>query len=488
MVRLKLSGEAFQYDIISLVKAFYPEEKIALCRGEDDGGGPLIQVDTGEDAIRIQVFEEERAAASYEEPVNQKPAADLAYKREYKKLLKKVIYHCLSDYLKKELPWGTLTGVRPTKLCVDHLEKGFGPEETVQFMEDDYWCSRERAELGTEIAGREIMLLRDIDYRREYSIYIGIPFCPTTCLYCSFTSYSLADYGQWISQYLDCLFREIEAVGRMCRDRKITAVYVGGGTPTTLNEAQLFALIRKIKETFPMSGVREFTVEAGRPDSLTPGKLCLLRDLGVTRISINPQSMQQKTLDLIGRKHTVEQINEAFAMAREAGHDNINMDLIIGLPGENAKDVAGTLEKMKELGPDSLTVHALALKRASALTRDFEQYRDRVPTDTVRMQQETYAFAKEQGYLPYYLYRQKNMAENLENIGYAKPGKEGLYNVLIMEEKQTILACGAGASSKFVYHDENRIERVENVKSIRDYLERVDEMIERKSRKCGDLG
>ena len=222
------------------------------------------------------------------------------------------------------------------------------------------------------------------------------------------------------------------------------------------------------------------TVEAGRPDSITKEKLQILKDYGVGRISINPQSMRQKTLDIIGRKHTVQQIEEAFYMAREVGHDNINMDIIIGLSGETPEDVSYTLEQIHKLNPDSLTVHTLAIKRAARLNTNKELYANLKARDPLTMLQLTYDYAKENNYLPYYLYRQKNMAENLENIGYARYGKEGIYNILIMEEKQTILALGAGGSSKFVFHNENRIERVENVKSLKDYNERVDEMISRK--------
>jgi oxygen-independent coproporphyrinogen-3 oxidase len=235
-------------------------------------------------------------------------------------------------------------------------------------------------------------------------------------------------------------------------------------------------------------------VEAGRPDSITADKLKVLKTHGVSRISINPQSMRQKTLDVIGRKHSVEQVIEAFYMARELGHENINMDIIIGLPGENKEDVAYTLREIDKLKPDSLTVHTLAIKRAARLNLEKARYQDMVPMDTKEMLRLTSNYAKGANYLPYYLYRQKNMADNLENIGYAKYGKEGLYNILIMEEKQTILALGAGALSKFVFHEENRIERVENVKNLKDYIERIDEMIERKrnflkeSSRCKEKG
>jgi oxygen-independent coproporphyrinogen-3 oxidase len=235
-----------------------------------------------------------------------------------------------------------------------------------------------------------------------------------------------------------------------------------------------------VKKHFDFTYVKEFCVEAGRPDSITREKLEVLKKWGVDRISINPQSMQQKTLDLIGRRHSVEEIIEAFHLARETGHQNINMDIIIGLPGENPADVADTLTQIKALNPDSLTVHTLALKRAARLNIEKKNYADLKASEVSDMLEKTIHFAEENNYLPYYLYRQKNMADNLENIGYSRYGQEGLYNILIMEEQQTILALGAGGMSKFVFHEENRIERVDNVKSVLDYISRIEEMIARK--------
>ncbi|MBQ9593370.1 MAG: coproporphyrinogen dehydrogenase HemZ, partial [Lachnospiraceae bacterium] len=361
-------------------------------------------------------------------------------------------------------------------------EEGATQEEAVSRLRTDYRVSEEKACTAAQIAMTERELFSGISVSDEISVYIGIPFCPTTCLYCSFTSYPVEEYRNVMESYLDCLFREIQATAEMAAGKRITAIYVGGGTPTSLSAEQLRRLIDTIQSNFPMDQVREFTVEAGRPDSLTPEKLKVLKKMGVGRISINPQTMKQETLDLIGRRHTVEDIRRAFAWAREAGHDNINMDLILGLPGENADDVSETLRQIGILAPESVTVHTLALKRASRLVREIDRYEDLTPTDTVESLRRSVAFAREHGYRPYYLYRQKNMAENLENVGYARPGREGLYNILIMEEMQTILACGAGATSKFVYPAQNRIERADNVKSIRDYLERIDEMIERKRR------
>jgi oxygen-independent coproporphyrinogen-3 oxidase len=283
-----------------------------------------------------------------------------------------------------------------------------------------------------------------------------------------------------VDDYLSALFREMEAAAQMMQGKKPDTIYIGGGTPTTLNEAQLKRLIDKVCETFDISGVLEFTVEGGRPDSITKEKLETLKSLPVTRISINPQTMQQRTLDLIGRRHTVEDTVRSFQMARDAGFDNINMDLIVGLPQETVEDVADTLRQIEALAPDNLTVHSLALKRAARLSMNYEQYKELSISNTSQIMDLTAESAKRLSMEPYYLYRQKNMAGNFENVGYAAAGKAGIYNILIMEEKQTILALGAGATTKYVSPDGQHIERAANVKDIGHYLERVDEMIVRK--------
>ena len=330
------------------------------------------------------------------------------------------------------------------------------------------------------MAKKEQEILGRITYEDEYSIYIGIPFCPTTCLYCSFTSFPLAKFSDRVENYLKALYKEMAYVADAYKKRKLTTVYIGGGTPTSLTAPQMDELLTKIEETFDLSYVREFTVEAGRPDSITYDKLEAIKAHPVTRISINPQTMNDETLKVIGRAHTTEETMEAFQMARKAGFDNINMDIITGLPGEDITHVRKTLEDIFKLNPESLTVHSLAIKRAAILNREMEQYRSQVKGSTDEMLQLVDKFAQEMGMQPYYLYRQKNIPGNLENIGYAKEGKESLYNILIMEEKQDIIAMGAGASTKCVYLPENRIERSENVKNVDHYIERIDEMIERK--------
>lgn len=410
-------------------------------------------------------------------------------KKYLKKELKKQIYRVMHELTKAELPWGALTGIRPTKLIVTMIEAApdVTDEEITSFLKENYYVTDEKAALGIQIARREIKLLEKIDYEEGYSLYIGIPFCPTTCLYCSFTSYPIGAYTKKADDYVTALLKEISYASARFADRKLNSIYIGGGTPTTLEPEQLERLLHAVRDSFDFSHNREFTVEAGRPDSITPEKLAVLLKHGVTRISINPQTMNQKTLEIIGRRHTVEETKAAFLLARELGFDNINMDLIVGLPGEGKDEVEYTLQEIKKLDPDSVTVHSLAVKRAARLNMFKDQYKEMSFINNMEIMDMTEKACMSSGLFPYYLYRQKNMAGNLENVGYARPGKEGIYNILIMEEKQSILALGAGASTKRVWPEANedgthRIERCENVKDVASYISRIDEMIERKQK------
>lgn len=506
MIQIIVSDRAYDNDVHPIVKAFYPEEEIVISdlpegqklsdiEKEFDAAAVSGVIDSVDnmpaeeitircigmefDKDRISIVIIKNSGRSHRltadctlDPVKDKPA--------YKNAMKRHLYRMLSSLSKKELPWGILTGIRPTKLIYKMLDDGLD-DEVYGRMEKEYLCSRDKIATGILIARREKELLHELDYKKGYSLYIGIPFCPSTCLYCSFPSFSVEKYADLVEGYLEALEAEIRYGAACFPDKRLTTVYLGGGTPTTLSEKQLDRLLGLIRELYDFTYVKEFCVEAGRPDSITKEKLQVLKRWGVDRISINPQTMQQRTLDLIGRRHTVEQICEAFHMARDTGHDNINMDIIIGLPGETPDDITDTLNKIKSLNPDSLTVHTLAVKRAARLNTEKDNYRDIKAQDVQAMLEVSMKFAKDNNYIPYYLYRQKNMADNLENIGYARHGKEGLYNILIMEEKQTILALGAGAMSKFVSHNRAEIERVDNVKNLKDYISRIDEMIRRKA-------
>jgi len=484
MVEIFIKQCSYAYEVQALVKSFYPHQ--CIYQKDPELFGSTLPEKITEDVVQIKIeLEETQIGISLlqnEIPILEKRSA-VSKEKTYKNQLKILLYDIASEHTGRYLDWGTLTGVRPTKVFMSIMEEGHTFEEVKAIMKCNYLCSDEKIELGYQIAIKEMGILEQIDYKNGYSIYIGIPFCPTTCLYCSFTSFSAKKYASYINDYLDALFKEIDYAKDCITDKKLTTIYIGGGTPTTLNEEQLERLLKKVTQTFDFSFVKEFTVEAGRPDSITFEKLRLLKVYGVDRISINPQTMNDETLVRIGRSHTVLEVKDAFLLARKAGHVNINMDLIAGLPGETLQDMKETLEEIKNMNPDSITVHSLVTKRAARLNWgddvEIPQNVDEM-TDLVR----TYAATNE--YEPYYMYRQKNAqgsgtGANQENIGYARLGKAGIYNIIIMEEKHTILALGAGATSKFVFQEENRMERVENVKSLVDYIGRIDEMIARKA-------
>lgn len=480
MIYLEQNAEIYNNDIRAMLQAFFDNEKILSVK-EDTRLSLLVVYSVGEkenNGRRVTFTLEDETGYNKSETIK----VDFMDKKAAKNPLKAVLYRMLSEYTGKMLPWGSLTGVRPTKIATEMLEHGETEEAVHKVYTDTYLTIPQKADICIEVAKREQELFRDFHYDEEYCIYIGIPFCPTRCLYCSFTSYPIAVYQDKVEAYLQALYQEMQflAESEAYRNKRLVAIYVGGGTPSALSAGQLSALITKLRDTFSMQYVREFCVECGRPDSITMDKLMVLKEMGVERISINPQTMWDDTLNLIGRAHTVEQTKEAFGLARQAGFTNINMDMIVGLPGEDIENVRHTLSEIKKLLPDSLTVHSLAIKRAANLNMEMERYQGLIKGSTNEMLLAVDQCARELSLFPYYLYRQKNIPGKLENIGYAAKGKECIYNILIMEEKLDILAMGAGASSKFVFHDQNRIERVENVKNVDEYIKRIDEMIERK--------
>lgn len=474
MIKVYTNKENYQYDLHSLIRAFYPEQEVKVY---DEAAFHEEQVSDNWITVR---FLADRIEAVF--AIGTVKEYTTIYKNDAnvtKNNHKLSLYHNLCDYTGKTLPWGNLTGIRPTKLPMAMLAEEKTDEAIIQSLKDTHAVSDEKAQLSLEIAKREKQILDNIHYRDGYSLYIGIPFCPTTCLYCSFTSYPIAIWRKRIKEYLQALFKEIDFISKAYKDKILDTIYIGGGTPTTLEPDELDALLGYVREKFDFRQVKEFTVEAGRADSITGEKLTVLKKHGVTRISVNPQTMKEETLKLIGRQHTVAQVREAFLMARETGFDNINMDIILGLPGELEEDVYNTIEEIKKLNPDSLTVHSLAIKRASKLN----QWIEKNGIDTLRNTDNTMEIAQKGAYelnmRPYYLYRQKNMSGNFENVGYAREGKYGIYNILIMEEVQTIVALGAGSITKRVF-DDGRIERCDNVKDVALYIDRIDEMIQRK--------
>ncbi len=483
MIRIEVKDEGYLYNIYHLVKAFFPSEKVEQ----------RIFRELKEDAcIHIE--------GKWTRYFGTSGAAD---KKMSKYLLDRKVYEALVEETGHGLAWGILTGVRPTKLAMQKIEERMEREEFISWFGKEFFVSEDKAGLAYDIAVREKGILKRIDTRQGYSLYVSIPFCPSVCSYCSFSSGSITVWKNVVNIYLNALCKELRYIGSRMGAGKLNTIYIGGGTPTTLEPEQLERLLTCIDESFSREHLLEYTVEAGRPDSITEEKLRIIRDHKATRISINPQSMQQRTLDRIGRRHTTEETITAFLTAREMGFDNSNMDLIARLPGETEDDMRDTLQQIEELMPDSLTVHSLAIKRAAKMgqeksvlgyVRDLEeQMKDpaRMAHEMSRMIAETRKAADRMELKPYYLYRQKNIAGNFENVGYAKVDKAGIYNILIMEEKQSIVAAGAGASTKLVLPlsvsahggrdgKMTTLKRVENVKNIREYISRIDEMIERK--------
>lgn len=498
-ILIDLKRTDFEYDIWTLVREFCPDTDVLINSTEklqeNDYIEYMVRITFEEIESKIYVdicgFSSEENCrctdiqdchAKMKTLISCQGDADFLDRKSTKNVAKRLVYNAMSEKTGKTLPWGTLTGIRPTKIAMSLIErkKPLSDDEVYKYMKENYYVSDEKISLSRDIAKREINILRNIDYKDGYSLYIGIPFCPSTCLYCSFTSYNIDVYKKKVDEYIDSLLKEIDYVANTFKNKKLNTVYFGGGTPTTLSDVQLDRLLSAVKNSFDFTYVQEFTVEAGRPDSITREKLQVLKKHGVSRISINPQTMKQETLDIIGRKHSVQQVKDAFRLAREEGFDNINMDFIVGLPNEGIEDVRYTMEETLKLNPDSITVHSLAIKRAARLNMFKDEYKELSIENNQEIMKLTADYAEKMDMVPYYLYRQKNIAGNMENVGYARKDKEGIYNILIMEEKQTIVALGAGSVTKYVYLDGERIERVDNVKNVDQYIERIGEMIERK--------
>lgn len=504
MIVANLKVDKYKYDIHSLIKAFYPAQDIKMIvEGEpedhSDQGQIEIDIDNNEEkgVLSMRIIHPDKDIVSMDIKCLKGDFGDnntdgfMSDGQEQlqtpKNAMKQLIYLMLSKETDTELPWGTLTGIRPTKIAMKVIENGGSADDVRKYMKDTYFTSDEKIDVSIQIAQREKKILDSIDYKGGYSLYIGIPFCPTTCMYCSFTSFPIGLWKNKVDDYIECLKKEIDYVASDFKDKKLCSLYIGGGTPTTLEPDQMERLLGYVEDRLDLSYLKELTVESGRPDSITRDKLKAMKKHGVNRISVNPQTMRNETLKFIGRCHTVEQFIDAFHMAREEGFDNINMDIILGLPGEGLDDIRYTMEEIEKLGPDDLTVHSLALKRGSRLYEQMKLKGVVETTNTDEMMKVASEGAYRMGLSPYYLYRQKNMTGNFENTGYARDDKAGIYNMLIMEDLHSIVALGTGTVTKRIYTDENgestgRIERCDNVKDVGLYMEKIDEMIERKKR------
>lgn len=488
MISVYLKDDVYKYEIEDVLKLFFEGHEIEWTKTEpryDNRGVFLVGRYTyGADskAFRIDI----KAQSFYEflsVPVKGRECNKDRYEesKAVKRSIKQFVYSQMVKIVEKKLPWGILTGIRPAKIVHEMLEKGLEHEGVIRALDANYDVSRPKAELLYNVAMVESDILKRTD-RNKVGLYIGIPFCTSRCLYCSFTSNPINKCRHLVADYMAALKSEIEGTAAIIKDKgyKIQSVYIGGGTPTSIDVCNLRALLDEVQICFDLDGTEEVTLEAGRPDSIDEEKLDAIKNSRVTRISINPQTMNDETLKLIGRNHTSEDIVKAFEMARNKGFGNINMDVIVGLPGENIYMFRHTLDEIERLGPESLTVHTMALKRASRLSEEKDRYKTASVSDVAKMVEMAQDGALSMGMHAYYLYRQKNMIGNLENVGYCKPGFESVYNVQIMEERQSIIALGAGATTKVVYYKDNKIERVFNVKDIRQYIQRVGEMLDRK--------
>lgn len=467
-MELYLKGLASGYEPEHVARLFFPG--LQLAKHYPARGADLILVHVAGGRVLAAVRQQGRCTARWESL----PEDSARQEKEY--LVCRTLFLLLREVTGKCPPWGMLTGVRPVRLVHDLRRKGEAEADIRAFFTQRNFVSEEKYRRCTEIADHQKSVLAG-NTPRSYSLYISIPFCPSRCSYCSFVSRTTAQSAGLIAPYVDRLCQEIAAIAALAErlGLRLETVYIGGGTPTALSAGQLRQLMETVARCFDLSAVSEYTVEAGRPDCTTPEKLAVLKALGATRISINPQTLSDEVLAAIGRRHTAQDVLDCFAAARRLGHDNINMDLIAGLPQDTPQRFAESLAGVIALEPENVTVHTLTLKRASNLVIDHAaaQYGD------VEQMLASCRQLDGAGYAPYYLYRQKGTLQNLENTGYTKPGKMGLYNIFIMEEVHTILSAGAGGSTKLVAPG-GRIERIFNYKYPTEYLSGFDTILERK--------
>lgn len=483
IIKLYIEGHRYEHDLFELIRTFFKGEEINFI--------DKLEVDTNKGYLivsKLVKYKESKTSITslyYDNNLIEETIEDIesikisAYnKKQIEKLaIKKSVYNCLSKSLDIYLPWGILTGIRPVKVVHNLLDINFSNGEVLKILENEYKFFNSKASLILDIALFQRKHIYPTD-ENKFSLYINIPFCPSKCSYCSFSSFEISKHKKIVEEYIDTLIFEIKASKDVFKGKKLNTIYIGGGTPTSLETYQLEKIIKEVKNIFP-NKVKEFTVEAGRPDTIDREKLKMLRNYGVNRISINPQTFNPKTLKRIGRNHNIESIKESYNLAKSLDFDIINMDIILGLPGENLEDLKKTLKEIKLLDPDNLTVHTLSLKRGSKL---YDKSIDDLKKEDIveSMLQVTAEYAKKEALKAYYMYRQKRILGNLENVGYAKASKECIYNISMMEEKETIIGFGLGAVTKVYYPREDKIKRIANFKSLHDYINRISEIIEKK--------
>ena len=473
-MKIYITGLPSGYEVEHLIRLFYPMAPLTLTPPE--AGEDCVWAEKTADGLRAMVREQGETRTA-EAPLP-KPVEEGGETPEFS--LASLTYDLLRSWTGIRPPWGKMTGVRPVRLIHDKRAAGWTEAEIDRFFLGRFDCSEQKYTMAKQIADLQEPILKRGCQPKAYSLYLGIPFCPSRCSYCSFVSCNLDRDRKMVQPYVDCLCREVEAIRREVDQAglELCSIYIGGGTPTSLSADQLRQLMGTVRDNFDLSHIAEYTVEAGRPDCTDAEKLRVIKKYGATRISINPQTFSDTVLQNIGRRHTAQDIIDCFAAARAAGHTNINMDLIAGLPGDTVEGFAASLRQAIALAPENITVHTLTLKRASNIV---VEHRAADYADVAAML-DSCSMLAEAGYRPYYMYRQKGTLQNLENIGWAKPGFECLYNIYIMEEVHTILSAGAGGSTKLVIPGQRRgkIERIFNFKYPTEYIDRFAELLDRK--------
>lgn len=471
-MNLYVKNHNFHFELENLTRLFFPNEKITVIRDFSEPQPPYIYTEVS-DKITITVNigsfnKSETAVKKLTDDDNELVSAQLLYK-------------LLCDFTGLTQPWGILTGVRPVKL-LRRLAEGSSEEQAVKKFEKDFFVSNEKIALSRETEHNERKIL-ELSKPESFSLYVGIPFCPSRCSYCSFVMASIERAEKLIEPYTKLLCEEIKQTAKIANKLglRLETVYFGGGTPTTLSAEQLDTVLGTVNNSFDMSTCREFTVEAGRPDTIDIAKLFALKENKVDRISINPQTVNDEVLKTIGRKHTAQQFFDAFELARKCGFDNINTDLIAGLPTDTPESFKNSLDSIVRLNAECITVHTLCMKRASRLTTEGVTLDLQQARDAREMLAYTQNILGQNEYIPYYMYRQSRMVGNLENVGWSKKGFESLYNVYVMDETHTILACGSGGVTKLKRNNPDYLERIFNFKYPYEYIDRFDELIQRKS-------
>lgn len=471
-MNLYVKNHNFHFELENLTRLFFPNEKITVIRDFSEPQPPYIYTEVS-DKITISVNigsfnKSETAVKKLTDDDNELVSAQLLYK-------------LLCDFTGLTQPWGILTGVRPVKL-LRRLAEESNEEQAVKKFEKDFFVSNEKIALSRETEHNERKIL-ELSKPESFSLYVGIPFCPSRCSYCSFVMASIERAEKLIEPYTKLLCEEIKQTAEIANKLglRLETVYFGGGTPTTLSAEQLDTVLRTVNKSFDVSTCREFTVEAGRPDTIDIAKLFALKENKVDRISINPQTVNDEVLKTIGRKHTAQQFFDAFELARKCGFDNINTDLIAGLPTDTPESFKNSLDSIVRLNAECITVHTLCMKRASRLTTEGVTLDLQQARDAREMLAYTQNILGQNEYIPYYMYRQSRMVGNLENVGWSKKGFESLYNVYVMDETHTILACGSGGVTKLKRNNPDYLERIFNFKYPYEYIDRFDELIQRKS-------